>query len=85
MSKYREIYLENMTKTVCEIMRKSDLTQQDIQFIALYRSELRKYEHTPLFEKIIKSVKDLKKFLSDFGEIENKEPLIETEDIDNGI
>lgn len=64
---HREIYLNAMTETVCNIMKKPEITQQDIQFIMLYKSELKSSEHTPLFKRIMSYAKEMQGFLKTFN------------------
>lgn len=98
MSNYREKYLNSLTKAVCEIMNKPQITQQDIQLIMLYKSELRRYEYVPMFNRIMKNAKDVLSFIRGLNSnTEDNQNLIKeksetkqdfkeidiTEDIDN--
>lgn len=80
MSELRQQYITNMANVVCEIMKKPQLTQQDIQFIMLFKSELKRYEKVPLLDKLLNGAKECVGFIKNLNN--NNE---EKENIDNGI
>lgn len=63
MGNYREQYLTALTNRACEIMSKAEMTQQDIQFLMLYKSELRRAEYIPMFKRIMTGAKDVLAFI----------------------
>lgn len=80
--KHSDLYMQSLTETVCNIMKKTEMTQQDIQLIMLYKSEVRRYEHVPLFKKILSCINDVQKVLKstnndEKNDSEIKENIIE--------
>lgn len=63
MNKYKEKYLTALTNRACEIMGKTDITQQDIEFLMLYKSELRRFEYVPKIKRILNSTSQVLSFI----------------------
>ena len=81
MTKFRETYLMNLTNIVGEIMKKEKMSQQDIELLALFKSEMKNYEYVPPFKRFLGNLDMLfgfldKKFLNNFSSDDcNKENL----------
>ena len=63
MNEYQKKYLVEMTNTVCRIMNKEKLSEQDIQFIVFYRNELKRSEFKPFLDRTIDYFKRIKQIL----------------------
>lgn len=86
MNSYREKYLSTMTDTVCKIMGKPELSQQDIQLIMLYKSELRRVEYIPTLKRIMNGAKDVLSFIKSINpQDENETPAIGAVDTNSEI
>lgn len=67
MGNYREQYLTALTNRACEIMGKTEMTQQDIQFLMLYKSELSRSEYVPTLKRLMNGAKELLSFFKDIN------------------
>lgn len=76
MNKYKEKYLTALTNRACEIMGKTDITQQDIEFLMLYKSELRRFEYVPKIKRILNSASQVLSFIKQ---------TFATDDTDNNL
>lgn len=86
MNSYREKYLSTLTDTVCKIMGKPELSQQDIQLIMLYKSELRRVEYIPTLKRIMNGAKDVLSFIKSINpQDENETPAIGAVDTNSEI
>lgn len=90
---FRETYLTNLSEVVGNIIKKETLSQQDIQMIALFQSEIKRYEKVPKFDKFMNNVNMVFKFLDNRISTNNAEPVSDTtktieninKEEDNGI
>lgn len=80
MNKYKEKYLTALTNRACEIMGKTDITQQDIEFLMLYKSELRRFEYIPKIKRILNGASEvlsfIKQTLAPINEEENETEIV---------
>lgn len=81
MNNYREKYLETLTDTVCKIMGKPELSQQDIQLIMLYKSELRRVEYIPKLKRIMNGAKEVLGFIKQLNGADESDTETETKQI----
>lgn len=82
MNSFREQYLSSLTETVCKIMSKPEMSQQDIQLIMLYKSELRRAEYIPMLKRIMNGAKDILGFIRQLNPQDNSTSSdIDTADI----
>lgn len=87
MGNYREQYLTALTNKACEIMNKAEMTQQDIQFLMMYKSELRRAEYVPTLKRIMNGAKEVLSFMKSLN---GEQPVEEikneiTGEVNNGI
>lgn len=77
MGNYREQYLSALTKKVSEIVNKPEMTQQDIQFLIMYKRELARAEYVPTLKRIMNGAKEVFAFFRELNpneeEADNKE------------
>lgn len=73
MNSYQSKYLAEMTNTVCRIMNKDKLSEQDIRFIVFYRNELKRSEFKPVFDKILDCFNKVKQVINTSSESNQKE------------
>lgn len=79
MNSFREQYLSSLTDTVCKIMSKPEMSQQDIQIIMLYKSELRRAEYIPTLKRIMNGAKEVFGFIKQLNGTDNAD----TEEVEN--
>lgn len=63
MNSFREQYISALTNRACQIMSKSELTQQDIDFLMLFKSELKHLDYVPKIKRIINGANDILSFV----------------------
>jgi hypothetical protein len=68
-SSFREKFLESLTDSACDIMRKEasgvPLTDNETMFVMTYLNELEKYETVPLTKKIMNGIKEVTTFVKE--------------------
>ena len=72
MNEYRKQYLDALTKRACEVMSNGSFSRQDIDFLLLYKSELRRLEYIPKLKRIIGGAQEVLAFMKDLNK--TKEP-----------
>jgi transcriptional antiterminator len=75
-SSFRERFLESLTDSACDIMKKEasgvPLSDNETMFIMTYLNELEKYETVPLSKKIMNGIKEVTDFVKEnFGGVKN--------------
>lgn len=69
---FRERFLESLTDSACEIMKKQasglPITDNEVLFIHSYLNELDRYEVVPISKRIMANIKEVTKFVKEnFG------------------
>jgi chaperonin GroEL (HSP60 family) len=66
---FREKFLDNLTESACEIIKKQAsgicISDNEYLFVQMYLDELEKYERIPLSRKIINGVKEISSFVKE--------------------
>lgn len=69
MEKYKDKYINQLTETVCNIMKKCSsegkISESEFNLLLFYKSELKRIEKLEIPEKIMSYLKTLKNFLSE--------------------
>lgn len=79
MNNYREQYLTSMAKHACDIMSKSELTEQDVQFLVLFKKELNHAERVPILTRILSGAEDVLNFVKKINTTNDEEATDENE------
>jgi hypothetical protein len=83
MNEYRQQYLTAMTNKVCEMMSKTELSAQDIDFIMLYKTELKRAEFVPTIKRILNGAEEVLAFIKKIGYSNSVIPTVDDTEVEN--